>query len=150
MLQSVQSCFVFEAKSSRLGNVEVVLSTLGQLYANTDFQKEKLVLLPCGPVQVMPPEKVSKSSVILQMTGMGKKQVLAVQATRCDFEKEKGHFIPFFWMKEAAEGDDFCMVRGTVKYKELAIPCLKNSKALVKGTALVAQSSTAPKKKAKK
>ena len=134
----------------RLGDVKVVLSTMNQLFADNDYNKGGLVLLPCGPVQLLPSEKVAKHHAILKMNGMGNKFVLqVVPSGKCDFEKKAGHFIPFFFVKEAAEGGEFCMAKAHVKHKDVTIPCWKNTKALVKGQALLAEPVAAPKKKAK-
>ena len=101
-------------------------------------------------MSLIPAEKVSKTSCVLQMSSLKQpKKALVVQASKCDFKKSSGHFTPFFWIKEAGEEDESNLQKHTVKHEELTIPCFRNKVALVKGQKLLLEASE-PKKKAKK
>lgn len=108
------------------------------------------MLLPFGSVSLIPAEKVSKTSCVLQMSSLKQpKKALVVQASKCDFKKSSGHFTPFFWVKEAGEEEESNLQKQTVKHEELTIPCFRNKVALVKGQKLLLETSE-PQKKSKK
>lgn len=130
--------------------MDLVLSNNNQLFANSKFTAKALVLVPCGPVQLVASDKISKTSITLTLAGMGPEKVFVVQSSRCDFSKPTGMFCPFFWMKEAAEDEEFNMVRSTLKHKDLTIPCYRNSKAVARGSRLLLEAQPEPKKKARK
>ena len=79
------------------------MSTTSQLFANSKFNKNDLVLLPLGQVVLQKKEKIKKSSVVLQMAGWKFEEILAVTHTKCNFEKKSGHWCPFYWCKEAKD-----------------------------------------------
>ena len=85
----------------RLGDFNVVVSTTSQLFANSKFNKNDLVLLPLGQVALQKKENINKSSVVLQMAGWKFEEVLVVTHSKCNFEKKSGHWCPFYWCKEA-------------------------------------------------
>ena len=133
-----------------MGDYDLAVDTSGSVYANVGFKKNSLVLLPFGSVSLIPSEKVSKTSCVLQMSSLKQPQkALVVQASKCDFKKSSGHFTPFFWIKEAGEDDESNLQKHTVKHEGLTIPCFRNKVALVKGQKLLLEASE-PKKKAKK
>lgn len=47
----------------------MVVSSMGHLFANADFKKGELTLLPFGNVAVVAKEKVAKTSVVLFLAG---------------------------------------------------------------------------------
>ena len=50
--------------------MDLVLSNNNQLFANSKFTAKALVLVPCGPVQLVASDKVSKNSITLTLAGM--------------------------------------------------------------------------------
>ena len=76
----------------------MAVDTSGNVYANTSFKKSALVLLPFGSVSIIPAEKVTKTSCVLQMNTLKQpKKALVVVASKCDFKKNSGHFTPLFF-----------------------------------------------------
>ena len=140
----------------RLGDFAVVVSSTGQLFANARFSKNDLALLPLGNVVLQPKEKVTKTSVVLQLAGWKLEEVLVVTHSKCNFEKKQGHWCPFFWCKEvkeekskddAAPAEKATLSRATVKHDDLTIPCLKNKVALQVGSVLLLELQEEAKKK---
>lgn len=145
MIFLVLHCLLF----ARLGEIDVVVSNQNQLYANATFKKGDLILLPYGQVHLVQKEKVAKGSCVLMMAAMKGTNSLVVQQSRCDFKKGTGHFVPFFWLKEAKEDEEANMSRASVKHGDLTIPCARNTKQVTAGKPLLLE-ATEPKKKAKK
>ena len=136
----------------RTGEFDVVVSSMGHLFANADFKKGELTLLPFGNVAVVAKEKVAKTSVVLFLAGWRQEDQLVVSHTKCNFEKATGCWSPFFWCKESKDDKEEKpnMTKATVKYDELTMPCIKNKEKLTKGTALFLEPTEESKKARKK
>ena len=117
--------FIF-ALLGRLGDYRLVVSTTGQLFANAKFPKNDLVLLPLGNVVLQPKEKITKTTVVLQLAGWKSEEVLVVTHSKCNFDKKQGNWCPFFWCKDDASAEKATLCRANVKQDDLTIPCLKN------------------------
>ena len=136
----------------RTGEFNLAVSSTGQVFANVEFRKNDLTLLPFGTVSLVPKEKVSKSSVILQYARWKEDEQLVVNHTKCNFEKSTGCWCPFFWRKESKDEKDEKpnMAKAVLKYEDLTIPCSRNNQKLTKGTALYLEPTEESKKSKKK
>ena len=135
----------------RLGEMEVLVSNLNQLFSGAKYNKGKLVLFPLGTLQLVPNEKVIKNQVVIKCSDFQHK-VFVVTAARVDFSKATGFFCPFWFIKEGLtdEKDECIMQRQLLKHENLHIPVFVNKKQVDKNYPLLLEPEADPKQKKQK
>eukprot|EP00438_Fugacium_kawagutii_P004869 Skav203385 [mRNA] locus=scaffold1379:411164:415169:+ [translate_table: standard] len=97
------------------------------VYSKDKIKKGDLQLFPLGHVQVIKPEDVKKTkNLIVQYEGHSF-QIVPHKSVAAFDAKDKGHFIPFFWVQETQEETLCNMQPKVVTFMDLKIPILINA-----------------------